>query len=321
MVKKETFTYSVKEEIVSLTYTKEELLPLLSGFIKVNGVLSFRNKKKYLTLKTENSKIAKLIYNSLKNCFDVSPSFSYSRKMKLNKNVVYHIILQEKVDYILETLELSDGIFSTFPSRIVLEEGLRPFIAGVFLASGTINSPTSDNYHLQMVFSSEETCKNVLKLLNRFRNEKNMDFKVFERKTKYILYLKKADQITTFLAIVNASDSMFEFENSRIEKDFINSENRLTICLTANYQKTLKKSLEQLEDIKYIKSKNQLPYLSEKEQALAALREENPEASLLQLSFLLMEQYSLKVSKSGVNHLFASLHDKADLLRQGKPIR
>ena len=79
-MKKETFTYEVKEEIVSYEYSKEELLPILSGFIKVNGVLSFRDRKKYLTLKTENSKIAKLVYNSLKVCFEVSPSFSYSRK-------------------------------------------------------------------------------------------------------------------------------------------------------------------------------------------------------------------------------------------------
>ena len=317
-MKKETFTCQVKEEIVSLDYSKENLFALLSGFIKVNGSLSFRNKNKYLTLKTENSKIAKLIYNSLKFCFDVSPSFSYSRKMKLHKNVVYHIILQEKVDYILEKLELFDGIFSIFPKEIVLEEGLRLFIAGVFLASGSINSPTSDNYHLQMVLQEEDTAKNVLKLLNRFRNEKNMDFKLFIRKNKYIVYLKKADQIATFLAIVGASNNMLEFENSRIEKDFINSENRLTICVTANYQKTLKKALDQLEDIKYIKSKNQFVALTDKEKALCELRENNVEASLLQLSELLMEEYGIKVSKSGVNHLFSSIKDKAELLRKGK---
>ena len=315
-MKKETFTYEVKEEIVSYEYSKEELLPLLSGFIKVNGALSFRDRKKYLTLKTENSKIAKLIYNSLKVCFDVAPSFSYSRKMKLHKNVVYHIIIQEKIDYILETLELSDGVFSSFPKNIVLEEGLRLFLSGVFLASGTVNSPMSDNYHLQMVFSSEDTARNVLKLLNRFRNEKYMNFKMISRKTKYIIYLKKADQIATFLTIVGAPNNMFEFENSRIEKDFINSENRLTICLTANYQKTLKKSMEQIEDIEFLKSRFLDISLNEKENAVMDLRVKYPEAPLKQISELLLEEYSINLSKSGVNHIFQSLHEKAEKLRK-----
>lgn len=315
-MKKETFTYEVKEEIVSYEYSKEELLPILSGFIKVNGVLSFRDRKKYLTLKTENSKIAKLIYNSLKVCFNVSPSFSYSRKMKLQKNVVYHIIIQEKIDHILETLELSDGVFSSFPKNIVLEEGLRLFLSGVFLASGTVNSPMSDDYHLQMVFSEEDTARNVLKLLNRFRNEKYMNFKIITRKTKFIIYLKKADQITTFLTIVGAPNSMFEFENSRIEKDFINSENRLTICMTANYQKTLKKSLEQIEEIEYLKAKSQDLSFSDKEKAIMDLRVKYPEAPLKQISDLLLEEYGIKMSKSGVNHVFQSIHEKVEKLRK-----
>ena len=316
MVKKETFTYQVKEEIVSSSYTKEELLPLLSGFIKVNGTLSYRDKKRFLTLKTENSKIAKLIYNSLKLCFDVAPSFSYSRKMKLQKNVVYHIILQEKIDQILKDLEIMDGYFSIFPKNLVLEDGLRLFIAGAFLAGGTINSPTSDNYHLQMVFSEEDTARNTLKLINRFRNDKHMDFKILERRNKYVLYLKKADQIATFLAVVGAPNNMFEFENSRIEKDFINSENRLTICLTANYQKTMKKALEQIEDIEYLKSRHIDVMLNEKENAIMNLRLENPEAPLQQISDMLLENYAIKLSKSGVKHIFTSLHEKAEKLRK-----
>lgn len=314
-MKKETFTYEVKEEIVSYEYSKEELLPILSGFIKVNGVIAIREKKRFLTLKTENSKIAKLIYNSFKDCFNIVPSFSYSKKMKLNKNVVYHIIIQEKIDYVLQTLELSDGIFSIFPKNLVLGDNLKFFLSGIFLASGTINSPMSDNYHLQITFLEEDTAKYVLKLLNRYRNDKSMDFKMITRKNKYIIYLKKADQITTFLTIIGAPKKMFEFENSRIEKDFINSENRLTICFTANYQKTLKKSMEQIKDIELLKLKYQDVSLNEKENAVMELRMKYPEAPLKQISELLLSEYSIKVSKSGVNHIFKTIHEKADKLR------
>ena len=75
-------------------------------------------------------------------------------------------------------------------------------------------------------------------MLNRFRNEKNMDSKMIARRNKFVVYIKKADQIANFLAVVNASSSMLQFENVRIEKDFINSDNRYQICYNANYQKT-----------------------------------------------------------------------------------
>ena len=65
---------------------------------------------------------------------------------------------------------MKDGMPSN-PQNIVKEDGLRYFIIGAFLASGSVNSPTSKNYHLQMVVFTEEDSKYFLKLLNRFRNE------------------------------------------------------------------------------------------------------------------------------------------------------
>lgn len=315
MKKKETFTQKVKEEISQLEFKERELLPLLSGFIKINGSLSFNEREKCLVLRTENNKVAKMIYNSLKSCFDVNPSFRYSRKMKLNKNVVYHLIVKEKIDVILEELELSDGVFSIFPKKYIKDKQLRFFIAGAFLASGSINSPESTNYHLQITVQEESDAKKILRLLNYYKQDNVMDFKMLSYKNKYILYLKKADQIATFLSLICANDSLFEFENARITKDFLNSENRLNICITANYQRTIGKAKLQIEDINYIINNSDLSLLSEKEKALCELRLENPEASLAYLSDLLLKNYDIAISKSGVNHLFNTIHDKAENLK------
>ncbi len=317
----ETFTYSIKEELSKIEYKKEELMPLLSGYLKINGVLSIGNHQKCLSLKTSNSKVAKFIYTSLKRCFDVSPSFSFSRKMKLNKGFVYQIIIKEKVDEILKSLELSDGFFSIYPKDLVLEEGLKYFLAGVFLASGTVNSPDSSNYHMQIVTTSLEDAKYLLKLISRCRNEKSMNFKMIERKNRYVLYLKKADQISTFLAFIGALDALFTFENSRIAKDYINSENRIAICMSANLQKTLKKAQEQINDIKLIQEKNQFQALNEKERVVSLIRINNPEASLSLISDILIDEYSISLSKSGVNNLFNSIHLKAEMIKNGKPIK
>ncbi len=310
MEKKETFTQQVKQEITKINYTFEEIKPLLSGFIKVNGVLSFKEKKKKLILRTENNGAAKLVYNALKKYFSANMSFTYSRKMKLNKNVVYYLNINDKVDDILIELELSDGVFSIYPKNLVLDKNLRFFIAGAFLASGSVNSPDSQNYHLQFSVSDSEDAKYFLKLLNRFHKENKMDFKILEYKNKHVLYLKKADQISTFLSLIGAQDNMYEFENARIEKDLLNSENRLNICAIANYQRMMKKSSMQIEDIKYLVEHNNLSLLPIKERALCELRLKYQEASLSQLSEMLLKEYNLVASKSGVNHLFDSIHER-----------
>lgn len=309
-MKKITFTSMVKEEICSIDFDDKELLIMLSGFCKVNGNLSLTNGGMSLTLKTENSKIAKWVYLAFKKLFNVTPSYTYSKKMNFDKSSVFNITINENVLDILEKLELMEDGMPSNPTKLVLEEGLRYFIAGSFLASGSVNSPTSKNYHLQMVVFTEEDGKYYLKLLNRFRNNRSMEFKTISRRKKVILYLKKADQIATFLSIVFSHNCLFEFENARIEKDFINSENRIQICYTANYQRSLAKGEEQCMEIQKIKEAGVFGLLTEKEQLVANIRENNPDFSLNQIGDFLLKEYNIKLSKSGVNHIFSKIHDK-----------
>ena len=79
-------------------------------------------------------------------------------------------------------------------------------------------------------------------------------------------------------------------------------------------QKTLKKSLEQIEEIEYLKAKSQDLSFSDKEKAIMDLRVKYPEAPLKQISDLLLEEYGIKMSKSGVNHVFQSIHEKVEKL-------
>ncbi len=222
--------------------------------------------------------IAKLIYQALTRTFSITPKFTYSRKMKLDKCVVYNITIKEKIDEILDVLELVDEEgYQIFPQNIIADgENLRAFIASLFLASGSVNSPSSDNYHLQMVVNDD-----------------------IARRKKYVVYLKKADQISNFLAVVYANVNMMNFESARIDKDYINSDNRWQICFNANFQKTLAKANEQIEDIKIIEA-----------------RMENQEAPLSELVSIIQEKNGLSISKSGLSRIFTNLHDLANKLRR-----
>ena len=293
-MKRGSFTQTVKDEICTLEYSDAQLLGLLSGFIMTNGRVDFDND--VISMSTENAKIAKLIYKSINHLFNISPIFTYSKKMKLDKCVVYHIKIVSCIEPMLEQLELYREREEIVPHDLILDNGLRTFIAGVFLASGSVNSPNGDNYHLQMVVDTEQDARFLIKLLNRFRN---------------------ADQIANFLAVINASSSMLQFENVRIEKDFINSDNRYQICYNANYQKTLEKANEQIRDINIIEEKLGIKNLTEKEQAIAKIRLENIDIPLSQIADILLDEYQIKMSKSSVNRVFISLHEIAKRL-EGK---
>lgn len=312
-MKKSTFTQEVKEEICENDFTNLQYLCVLSSFLLINGNFIDEGEERKIVLSTENAKIAKLIFKALKQTFFVAPTFTYSKKMKLNKCVVYHITIKEKLDEIMSYLELVDEEgYAIFPKNIITEfEELRAFIAGLFLSSGSVNSPSSENYHLQITVNDEDTAKYIIKLLNRFRNEKSMDAKYVKNRNKYIVYLKKADQIANFLAVVYANSSMMSFEDERIKKDFINSDNRYQICLNANYQKSITKSMEQIEDIKIIEKNYSLSQLSEKEQIIAKARKENIEAPLSELTVILQKEYGIIISKSGLCRAFANIHELA----------
>jgi len=319
MKSKLTFTQSVKEEICENDFTNLQYLDVLSGFIMTNATYVEEEDKRKIVLATENAKIAKLIFKALNQTFNVTPLFTYQKKMKLDKCVVYHITISDKIDEILSYLELVDEEgYPTYPRAILDDtEKIRAFLSGVFLASGSVNSPNSSNYHLQMVVPSPDDAKYIIKLTNKFKNDKSMDFKSLSRRNKGVVYLKKADQIACFLAVAYASNSMMEFEDARIRKDFINSDNRYQICVTANYQKTLAKSTEQINDINIIEKKYGLIHLNEKEQLVAKARLNNPEAPLSEIALIVKnENPNISISKSGVNRIFTSFHDLAISLKR-----
>ena len=73
--------------------------------------------------------------------------------------------------------------------------------------------------------------------------------KTIRRKNAYIVYLKAGDNIADFLKLCNASQALFDFEDSRIQRDFYNNLKRLDNCELANEMKALKAGKKQLDYI------------------------------------------------------------------------
>ncbi len=308
-----SFTQVIKEEICNTFVDLEEdsLISLLSSFVRANGSLLFSNGRDALTLEAENAKVIRFIYEGLKKIFpDLAMSFSYRKMMNLNKATKY-IIKIENSEEILNTLKI-DFLNSKIDTELTNKDvKVKAYFAGLFLTGGSCNSPSSSNYHLEISFKNEDFAKAVLKLVNKIKVTE-FNFKMIERRQQYVLYLKKSDQISMFLAYIEANNSCLEFENTRMNRDYSNNTNRLMLCDTYNYARTLESAKKQVEMIEFIDKKLGIKNIAnESVRILCRLRLENPEATYLELANELGEELETTVSKSRINHYFRKIKEIA----------
>jgi DNA-binding protein WhiA len=183
----------------------------------------------------------------------------------------------------------------------------KSYLRGLFLAAGSIADPEKE-YHLEISVNYENYAQELVELFAQFE----IDIKLRQRNSNYLLYLKKSDDIIKVLNIIGAHSALLQFESTKVNKEVRNRVNRLVNCETANLNKTLEAARSQLEDIELIDHLEGLDNLSAGLEEIAQLRRNNPYASLRELGEM------IDLTKSGVNHRFRRLQKKADKLRKNK---
>lgn len=305
-----SFAEKVKEESARSERDEEEKRPLLSSFIRLNGYLSLREGDERLDISSESSSIAKAIYQYLHDLYGVNARFAYTRSAGFLKRIVYHVLLEKEPEDILNDLGIDFFSIENPKNLVVNQKQIAAYLTGAFLAKGSINSPKSSSYHLEFSFTDPSFAKWIQKLLTRYPFH-SFNAKMILRRNHYVVYLKRSDEISDFLILLNAKSCCLEFENVRVERDFANVTNRLSNLDTANYAKTLKSSEAQVEQIHYFVNKLGWEGIgNEKLKALMKLRLEHPDASLNELSHLLSEELNTMVSRSNINHLFRYLAEQ-----------
>ena len=279
-----TFTLRVKDEI-----SKEELNPIenrymLLGYILING--RFTNDKVSILL--ENPSVARKLFKTLKYCYNKVAKITVRTQKKFKLKTLYILDINDKDSLIKD--ELNNISFDDEESKI-------SFLKGVFLGTGSINDP-KNSYHMEMHFDEASTMNLVKNLFKDF----NIDFKYIKRDKKHMLYIKSGEQISDFIKLMGAVNSLFYFEDIRIYKDHKNMVNRLNNCEQANLEKTMKTSNEQVKVIKYLKEHDYFSLLDEKTQEVAEIRYKYPDESYQVLSDILSKEQEKKVTKSYVNH-------------------
>ena len=310
MRSKSSFTSQVKEELVNNTYpSSDRLRALLSAYIRINGSLVFRHKSTLLQLNMENAKIAQFIYKNINDIYKTNAELIVKERNNLNKSRSYMIEIDESSEEIMSDLEISFLEGKISKNIVKNDDTISGYLAGAFLAAGSVNSPVTSNYHLEIALNSENYAKWLAKLFARYKNS-NIEPKIATRRDQYVLYFKKSDQISNFLIMIGAVSSCLEFEDVRADRDLNNSYNRLTNMDTANMKRTIETGKRQAEEIRVIDKYLGIDNLGNiKERELCHLRLENEAASLQELADMMSEKFKKTITKSNINHLFRSIHE------------
>lgn len=313
-----SFARTVKNEIATNTYTVEQKKYILSGFARNGGIFSF-GKLPCLELHTSIALVAKLIYSCLKDVYSFSPTIQYEQVARFGRGLTYVIKVENKRLFdVMEDLGiLEDGITRIPPKEGLHRKNLRFLVIGSFLANGSVNNPSSGktSYFAEMAFTDKADALAVMHKLDTFKDERTMSFKYIKRRNQHVLYLKKSDQISVFLSYLGATEAMFEFENARILKDDTNISNRLSICDTANYSKSLKTAQKDIEAIDTVLKEHTLSFFDEKTRAVIESRKEKKELNYRELADYISEQYHLTITKSGVVHIMAKIRAQAEEIK------
>ena len=169
-------------------------------------------------------------------------------------------------------------------------------------------------YHLEFFVNNEEYSLFVCNLLNFF----HLNSKMIRRENKYMVYIKEAEKIADFLRIINATNSLFYYENIRIYRENKNMTNRLNNCEQANVDKIIMTASMQIKDIELIKEKKLYDSLDDKLKNMCKYRLEYPEVSLQELSEIMSSELETKITKSGLNHRLKKIKEIANKLRKNE---
>ena len=265
-----SFSKEVKEELSKLNNlaNKKEVEHEFLGYLASSNITFGKRTIKYSTENDYNiDRFAKIIRNMGIEKFDIN----------INGKIFYIEINKKDIesyrfDYMTQNIE-----------------DIKPFIRGLFMGSGSINNPES-KYHLECSVKTEEDNKRIKEML------KKVDINLKQREN--IIYIKEGEEISKFLAFIGANKSVLKFEEIRVQRHMNNKVNRLVNCESANLNKVLNASIEQVNAIRKLKQNSKFEKLDESLKEIAELRLEFPDMPLSELG----QKLTPPLGKSGVNY-------------------
>ncbi len=303
-----SFSSDLKEELskISNLNKKDEVKYELIGYLISKNASVVKNNVRYATESEYNiNRFSKLLRN-----LDIDNNIEFDGKSFIITFKVKNLV--EEVEVVENQLEIKSNVdfekiknISSSISEKSIQNDInnnkliivendnckRAIVRGAFLGAGSINNP-SRTYHLEINLST----KYNMEFLNEILKQCNIRCKKLENNNS--IYLKDGEEISAIIALFGASSSVLKFEDIRVQKEMNGKVNRIVNCQTANLNKTLNASVEQIDAIRRLQQSNKFNNLDDNLKEIALLRLEYPDMSLVELGKKLKEP----LGKSGVNY-------------------
>ena len=269
-----SYAQDVKNELAhdfddDIDCLRAEFVALLKvGAKKIDGRLEFSSS---------NAAVVRRVITLAKKFFpNVKPEVAAVRRKKLLKNLIYAVrfIAAGTVQNFFDALDMSELLKRT---RFKVA-----YLRGAFLAGGSVNRPEGQ-YFLQIVTSTEAEANFIRKQMSKLEFNAGL----YERKKKFLIWLREADAICDFLGMLGANNALERFEIARNVKEIRIQVNRIVNFETAALIKIL---LDKKVSVK------------ERFQEAMTLRLENPSCTVGELAD------KIGMSHAGLLYRFQVIH-------------
>lgn len=293
-----SFSGDIKEELSKINNlsNKDCIKAEFIGYLLSNNIEIKKNKVRYATESEYNINR----FNKLLNNLGINYDIGFQGKVYI---ITFKKDLYDNIEYIDNKIQIMKDVCNNKVNEILAKAMVR----GTFLGGGSLNNP-NNKYHLEILFSTIQNAEYIQNLLNKFY----IQSKIFKRKNSFSLYIKEAEEISKFLALIGANKSVLNFEEIRVVRDTRNNINRLVNCETANLNKTVNAAVMQINAINFLKQKRKFEELPDSLKVVAELRLKNPDTSLIELGSML----DTPLGKSGVNHRLKKICEIAEELKK-----
>ncbi len=308
-----SFTAEVKDELSRVEIKRACCSRAeLAALVRIEGTLHISGPERYrLEVATETAPVARTTIKLLHDVYGLKTELTVRRSV-LHKTNNYLITVpsQPKLPDALRELGILTGgglSLGIDPALVKRDCCAIAYMRGAFLGGGFVADPHGD-FHFELTAESEQLAEDLVVLMARF----DIEARVAKRRGTYAVYLKGAEPIVTFLALVGAHRALLRTEDVRIFKSMRNDVNRLVNAEIANQAKTAEAAVGQVEAIEFLSAAKGLQNLPPALRELAELRLAHPEVSLRELG----ELADPPLTKSAVYHRVRRIEELAAEARE-----
>jgi DNA-binding protein WhiA len=312
--------HRVKEELGHLKPSRHCCqVAELSALLHMDGSYTIRGSEGHM-LVTESSGVytARKIYGLVHSLFKLETPVIKVTRSTPRRGAVYRLEIPDQPGFqqALNELGVLDAHLSVepvVPRRLTRNDCCAASaLRGAFLGGGYVSEPYGQA-DFEISLATEATAGAFEELFRR----KGLVPGKRQRRSQWVLYLKKRQQISSFLAVVGAHAAHLEWESRTIMNSTRNDVNRLVNCDSANARRLALASLRQRELAGRLLASGALIDAPGELAELVEARLANPQSSLAELGALLDPPVSKSVVQSRMRKLESlTAGEKADFRRE-----